>query len=369
MTNPPVLALPNFSLPFTLEADACDYGIGAVLTPKGRPIAFISKAIGPKSAALSTYDKEAMAILEALKKWKHYFLASSLVIKTDQQSLKYIQEQKLTEGIQYKLLIKLLGYNYMVEYKKGSENRVADALSRVKHNFLSLITSAVVPVWVTEVVKSYELDPKCLELIQQLTINPQSVLNYTFSNGVLRYKNKLMVGSTTELRTKLIEALNNSEIGGHSGEQATYQRVKMIFHWPGMKQQVVEFLKQCPTCQINKAEHTEYPGLLQPLPVPEFAWTHISMDFVEGLPTSKNKDMILVVVDRFTKYAHFISMKHPINVHSVARAFRENIFKLHGLPTVMVTDRDRIFTSILVPPTTHKPMGKQRGSISAWKTT
>ena len=89
------------------------------------------------------------------------------------------------------------------------------------------------------------------------------------------------------------------------------------------------------------------PGLLQPLPVQDFAWTHISMDFVEGLPKSEHKDMILVVVDRFTKYAHFVAMRHPITVKTVAQAFTDNIFRLHGLPTVIVTDRDRIFTSHL----------------------
>ena len=123
MTEAPVLALPDFSLPFTLEADACDYGIGVVLMQRGKPIAFLSQALGPKAAGLSTYDKEAMAILAALKQWKHYFAASSIVIKTDQQSLKYIQEQKLTEGIQHKLMVKLLGYNYVVEYKKGRKIR------------------------------------------------------------------------------------------------------------------------------------------------------------------------------------------------------------------------------------------------------
>jgi hypothetical protein len=71
------------------------------------------------------------------------------------------------------------------------------------------------------------------------------------------------------------------------------------------------------------------------------------MEFIEGLPISENKDIILVVVDRFTKYAYFISMKHPINLKSVAKAFTENVFKLHGLPIVIVTDRDKIFTSIL----------------------
>jgi hypothetical protein len=177
---------------------------------------------------------------------------------------------------------------------------------------------------------------------------PTSLPNHTFSKGLLRYKNKIYVGNTTDLRTKLIASLHNSELGGHSGEKATYERIKLLFHWrPGLKQQVVDFIKQCPICQINKAEHCKYPGLLQPLPVPDFAWTHISMDFVEGLPVSENKDIILVVVDRYTKYAHFISLKHPINVRVVAKAFSDNVFKLHGLPTVIVTDRDKIFTSAL----------------------
>ena len=114
-----------------------------------------------------------------------------------------------------------------------------------------------------------------------------------------------------------------------------------------MKQDVIDFIKKCPVCQLNKGEHCKYPGLLQPLPVPDFAWTHISMDFIEGLPISDNKDIILVVVDRFTKYAHFIALKHPITVKTVAKAFTENIFKLHGLPSVIVTDRDRIFTCTL----------------------
>jgi ribonuclease HI len=84
--------------------------------------------------AASTYEKEAMAILEALKKWKHYFASTSVIIRTDQQSLKYIQDQRLVEGIQHKLLVKLLGFNYKVEYKKGRENKVADALSRATHS-------------------------------------------------------------------------------------------------------------------------------------------------------------------------------------------------------------------------------------------
>jgi hypothetical protein len=124
MTKAPVLALPNYKNPFVLEADACGYGIGVVLMQDHRPIAFMSQAIGPKAAAQSTYDKEALAIIEAIKKWKHYFAGSSLIIRTDQQGLKFIQEQKLTEGIHHKLLIKLLGYDYRINTKRGERTRL-----------------------------------------------------------------------------------------------------------------------------------------------------------------------------------------------------------------------------------------------------
>jgi hypothetical protein len=144
--------------------------------------------------------------------------------------LRYIQEQKLTEGIQNKLLVKLLGYHYSVEYKKGKENKVADALSRVKHIFYELFTSAAIPVWMTEVVKSYAEDLKCKELIQQLTVTPTALPNFTFSKGLLCFKNKIYVGSTTPLRRNIIDSLHNSELGGHSGEKATYERIKLLFH-------------------------------------------------------------------------------------------------------------------------------------------
>ena len=222
MSSPPVLALPDFSLPFTLEADASDNGIGVALMQKGRPISFLSKAIGPKSVALSTYDKEAMAILEALKKWKQYFAVSSLIIKKNQQSLKYIQEQKLIEGIQHKLLVERLGYNYTVEYKKGKENLVADALSRVKHKLCSMFTSSAIPTWITEVGQSYTADTKCNDLIQQLIVLPTSVPHYTFAKGLLRCKSKIYIDSHTDLRDKIISSLHSSELGGHSGEKSTY---------------------------------------------------------------------------------------------------------------------------------------------------
>lgn len=96
----------------------------------GKPIAYFSKPLGPKAAAQSVYEKEAMAILEGLKRWRHYVLGGKLIIKTDQQSLKFMMSQRLVEGIQHKLLLKLMEFDYVIEYKSRKENLVADALSR-----------------------------------------------------------------------------------------------------------------------------------------------------------------------------------------------------------------------------------------------
>jgi hypothetical protein len=94
-------------------------------------------------------------------------------------------------------------------------------------------------------------------------------------------------------------------------------------------------------------EHTKLPGLLQPLLVPSQAWSTVSLDFIEGLPKSRGYDVIFVVVDKFTKYAHFVPMSHPYTALSVAQLYFNNIYKLHGLPEAIISDRDGVFTSAL----------------------
>lgn len=108
-----------------------------------------------------------------------------------------------------------------------------------------------------------------------------------------------------------------------------------------IKQEVLE----CDTFQRCKNEHVAYLGLLQPLPEPQYAWSHISMDFIEGLPTSNAKNVILVVVDMFTKYAHFVTLAHPFTDSSIAKLFLDHIYKLHGMLQSIVIDRDKVFTS------------------------
>lgn len=108
-----------------------------------------------------------------------------------------------------------------------------------------------------------------------------------------------------------------------------------------------DYVSSCQICKQAKPEHTRVPGLLQPLPIPEQAWQTINLDFVEGLPKSKKFDTIMVVIEKLTKYAHFIPLTHPYTAMLVAQLFHNNIFKLHGLPQVIISDRDEIFTSNL----------------------
>ena len=125
----------------------------------------------------------------------------------------------------------------------------------------------------------------------------------------------------------------------------TYSRIKKEFYWVGMRKVVKIFIKECDTCQRNKVETIHPAGLLQPLPIPERNWTDISLDFIDGLPSSEGYTVVMVVVDRLSKYAHFMPLHHPYTALKVARVFMENVFKLHGLPQTIVSDRDPIFTS------------------------
>lgn len=143
----------------------------------------------------------------------------------------------------------------------------------------------------------------------------------------------------------MLQELHAGALGGHSRIQATYSRIIQHFAWPQLKKSVKASVSQCAICKQAKPEHVHYPGLLQPFPVPQQAWEMVTLDFVEGLPTSRGFNSVLVVVDKLTRYAHFIPLRHPFLALQVAKAYMDNVFKLHRPPDAMVSDRYRIFTS------------------------
>ena len=204
-----------------------------------------------------------------------------------------------------------------------------------------------VPVWVHEVANSYATDSQAQSLLARLTIHSPDEHGYSLHQGLIRFKDRIWVGDNSGLQTKIITALHSSAVGGHSGQRATYQRVKRMFYRKGLKQQVETFIQQCAVCQHAKHLNTKPAGLLQPLPIPQGVWQDLSLDFVEGLPKSDGFSVILVVVDRLTKYAHFFPLKHPFSALVVARVLYDGVIKLHGMPKTMVSDRDKIFTSLV----------------------
>ena len=134
--------------------------------------------------------------------------------------------------------------------------------------------------------------------------------------------------------------LHTSPLGGHSGFLKTYHRVKKEFFWDGLKSDIQKFVAECLVYQNNKVETIKTLGLLQPLAIPSQRWEEVSMDFITGLPKSEGKSVIMVVVDRLTKYAHFCALSHPFNGSTVTTAFMEIVQKLHGTPKIIVSDRN-----------------------------
>ena len=201
------------------------------------------------------------------------------------------------------------------------------------------------PMWVQEVLNSYAVDPEAQALLQELAVVGTNTEGYTLQQGIIRQQNRVFVGINAGLQTKTIHAFHASVVGGHLGMQATYERIYKLFLWKGMKQDVENFVKQCVVCQHAKHENCQKHGLLHPLPVPKEAWKDIDMDFIEGLPKSNGYSAILVVVDRFTKFAHFILLKHPCTAASIDQIFWDNVVKLHSYPISIVSGRDKIFTS------------------------
>jgi hypothetical protein len=315
------------------------------LTQEGHPIAYFSKALGVKNQRLSTYEKEFLAVMMAVDKWRAYLQRGPFTILTDHRSLCNLGDQKLDTELQRKAMAKLVGLQFKFQYKRGVDNGAADALSRVGHLLTANALSICQPGWIQEVVNSYANDVEAQELLAQLAVQSPDEQGFTLHQGVIRHHGKLWIGENTALRTKLISALHNSAVGGHSGSTATYHRLKKLFSWRGLKSDVDDFVRQCQVCQHSKHEHCKIAGKLQPLPVPDEPWQDITLDFVTGLPKSDGCDTILVVVDRLTKFAHFIPLRHPFSAPQVATALWDNVIKLHGVPQSIVSDRDCIFTS------------------------
>lgn len=343
LTTTSVLIFPNFSDPFVVQT--------AVLLQQEHLIAYFSKKLSNLRRCASTYSKELWALTEVMQKWRHYLLGSEFVIRTDHCSLKYLLGQVIQSSEHQYFLTRLLGFSFSIVYKKGKDNGAAGALSRLptveietESVQLKELTSILVSDWAKHMLKENKSNPWIREIREKIgrgDFDP----DFEIREGILYRKGKFCIGPTSDLRAKILDELHNSHAGGYSGYYRTLKRVRQSFMWKGMNKYVREFVAHCLVCQQIKSSALKPMSLLHPLPIPIAVWEDLSMDFVTGLPSVRGHTIIVVVVDRLTKYCHLGSLPASYSASSVADYFVKQIIRLHCIPKTVVLDRDKFFLS------------------------
>jgi hypothetical protein len=332
LTTAPVLQLPDFAIPFIVECDASGSGFGAVLHQGDGPIAYFSKAIAPRHASLAAYERELIGLVQAVRHWRPYLWGRAFVVKTDHYSLKFLLDQRLATIPQHHWVGKLLGFDFTVEYKPGRQNIVADALSRrdAPTGHTCAITGTSFDLF--EALRQAALtDPTLITFREQLE-SGELGQPWALVDGIVTFQQRAYVPPASQL---VAEVLSMAHDGGHEGIQKSLHRLRRDFHLPQARSALQQYIRSCPVCQRNKTEQLHPAGLLQPLTVPSRVWEDISMDFIEALPKVGGKSVILTVVDRFSKYAHFIPLAHPYTAESVAKAFSFMVFQHPSFRTGM----------------------------------
>ena len=144
---------------------------------------------------------------------------------------------------------------------------------------------------------------------------------YSWLQDELWYKGCLYLRKQSKIKSMVLFELHATPITRHSGFTKTYDRVKRSFFWDNMKQEIHNFVAKCDVCQCNKWEKVKSSSTLQPLPIPPTIWKEISINFITDLPQSGNKSVIMVIVDRLSKYSHFCALQHPFTTSTVAQIF------------------------------------------------
>uniref|UniRef100_A0A2N9J0J0 RNA-directed DNA polymerase n=1 Tax=Fagus sylvatica TaxID=28930 RepID=A0A2N9J0J0_FAGSY len=314
LCSAPVLALPNFNKTFEIECDASGIGIGAVLMQDRRPIAFFSEKLSGASLKYPTYDKELYALVRALETWQHYLWPREFVIHTDHESLKHLKGQGKLNQRHARWLEYIETFPYVIRYKQGKENIVADALSRR----YVLLTSMSAKLLGFEYVKDMYADDADFSNVYK-ACDKTAFGKFYKHDGYLFKESKLCVPSCS-MRELLVREAHGGGLMGHFGVKKTLDILHEHFFWPKNEER----------CESH---------LWQP-------WVDISMDFVLGLPrTKRGRDSIFVVVDRFSKMAHFIPCHKTDDATNIADLFFREIVRLHGVPRSIVSDRDVKFLS------------------------
>ncbi|CAI7758786.1 unnamed protein product, partial [Closterium sp. NIES-54] len=297
LTSPPALAVPNPELPYFIWCDASGVALGAILCQEQeaglQPIAFESRKLTAAERTCPIHEREALAVVHALKKWRCYVEMQPVTVFTDHRTLEYLKTQSQITPRQARWVQFLEQYvpNLQIVYKPGRFNP-ADVLSRPAAEELNVM-------------------------------------------GVVRWDRNFI--------TRFSRGYNRDQLY----QQKASHDPSFLFSNPfWTRADSAEYVASCPTCQVNKARTTAPAGLLQPLEIPTAPWTCVSLDFITDLPrTPTGFDNILVVIDKLSKMAHFIPTTGTVTAAETAKLFFTQVVRLHGLPSAIISDRDTRFLS------------------------
>ncbi|KAI2646678.1 Transposon Tf2-8 polyprotein [Labeo rohita] len=338
-TTAPVLTHPNPDKPFVVEVDASDVGVGAVLSQRGpdgklHPCSFFSRKFNPTQQRYGVGDRELLAIKWALEEWRHWLQGGGdpFTVWTDHQNLTVIRQTKQLNPRQARWALFFEHFNFQLSYRPGSKNSKADAISR-QHQRDSTTTEAapVLPHHVILAPLRWGLEERVRQSHSQNPPPPETPTG------------RLFVPDT--LRQEVLQWGHDSTLAGHPGVQRTITFIARAFWWRTLRRDVQLYVQACNTCARSKTNNTPSTGELQPLPIPKRPWSHISIDFVTGLPESLGKNTILTIVDRFSKAVHLVALTGLPSAKTTAELILEHVVRLHGFPKDIVSDRGPQFTA------------------------
>ncbi|SJL16886.1 uncharacterized protein ARMOST_20416 [Armillaria ostoyae] len=320
MAEDVILAIPNRTGRFRVEADASNGAIGAVLSQeqegRWRPVAFMSKALTATERNYEIYDKELLAIMLALSEWRHYLMGTleDVEIWTDHQNLQYFRKPQKLNRRQARWVTELAEYHFVLKHKPGTANVKADLLSRRSDHDQGEDDNGDITVLSPEHFRAMIM-PTANETHERVrTATRQKELwdkgiatslkherGVTEKDGILYYDNRVYVPRHSSLRGEIISQSHDHITAGHPGIAKTRELVQRKYWWPKIQKDVEAYVKGCETCQRTKSNTQAKSAPLHPNAIPTEPWTHISVDMVTGLPDSNGHDALLVVVDRFSK--------------------------------------------------------------------
>ncbi|KAL0185426.1 hypothetical protein M9458_021123, partial [Cirrhinus mrigala] len=341
-TTAPILHHPDPEREFIVEIDASSTGIRAVLSqrhgdpPKLFPCAFYSRKLTQAEQNYDVGNRELLAMKAALEEWRHWLEGAKFpfTILTDHRNLEYLRSARRLNHRQARWALFFTRFDFTVTYRPGSKNTKADALSRqFESEYQPLSPDPILPSTLIVAPVQWDIVTELTEL--QATSPPPADCP----------PDKLHVPQA--LRERVLQLVHCNPSSGHPGITATLQLLSNKFWWPTLRSDTVNYIRNCETCCITKPSKQLPAGLLQPLPIPQRPWSHISIDFVTDLPPSAGHTTILTVIDRFSKSCRLIPLPKLPTALETAETLCNYVFRFYGLPDDIVSDRGPQFTSCL----------------------